>query len=102
VCDDWMHDWPSGADLEVDRYNTSEEYLDNLPPSMGWWLGGNYHSTYHLVREQIDDDLITYCGLILIHPVTSYAVASRWFIIPFCKNCMRSVNKWRLANSAEP
>lgn len=79
-----------------------EEYLKDLPPSMGWFLGGNYNKVHHLVTEEQAGGYLTFCNRVIYWPITTYQVVSEWFDIPLCKHCRRRIDAWRRARDAEP
>lgn len=78
-----------------------DDYLVDLPPSLGWLRAGNWHRVHHLVTRQVGDEFITLCGRRLSYPLTAQfpdgVVRPKWL----CKNCRRRIDKWRSANAAE-
>lgn len=79
-----------------------EEYLTDLPPSRGWFSGGQRVDTFHLVRCETDVRMITYCGGTIPLPLVYEYRPENWTTDPLCDICKERVDRWRRARDAAP
>ena len=79
-----------------------EETWTNIPRSIGWFMGGNYHRVYHLIVADYGDHYLALCKRKLKYPLTGGYWPWSKYPEPLCKACVREIAKWQLANAVEP